>query len=241
MNEENEIQSSGYLSKNYSNTLKPKNDYPKKLANHIARNYFGNNKGSLLDVGCGRGDLLRGFKELNFDVEGVDLSSEAIDLCKPIKVRNYNLENNDLIFEKTYDYIFSKSVIEHIDKPINFLQNCKKLLNKDGKMVIMTPSWYHFYWGPFYCDFTHRTPLTVISLKNALELSGFKNVKVEYFYQLPIIWKYSSMKIFATIVRKLPIPYSPVHDADIKINWPEIFNKFITFSNEIMLCASCEK
>ena len=77
--------------------------------------------GKLLDVGCGRGDLLRGFKELNFDVEGVDLSSEAIDLCKPIKVRNYNLENNDLIFEKTYDYIFSKSVIEHIDKPINLL------------------------------------------------------------------------------------------------------------------------
>jgi len=241
MNEEHEKQGYNYLSNIYSETNNPKNDYPSKLAKYISSNYFKKDNSSLLDVGCGRGDLLRAFKDLNFFVEGVDLSSEAADLCKPIKVKNYDLENPDLKIDNTYDYIFSKSVIEHINKPLNFLRNCKALLNNNGKLLIMTPSWFHFHWGPFYLDFTHKTPFTIRSLKNALELSGFKNVKVEYFYQLPIIWKYPQIKIISTIIRKLPLPYSPMHDGATSIKWPNNVNKFIRFSNEVMLLATCDK
>ena len=82
---------------------------------------------------------------------------------------------------------------------------------------------------------------TIRSLKIALELSGFNNVKVNYFYQLPIIWKYPKIKIISNIIRKLPIPYSPMYDGDTKIRWPDKFNKFIRFSNEVMLIASCNK
>lgn len=241
MNEEKEKQSLNYLSHIYSETKNPKNDYPFELANHIAVNYFNNTKGSLVDVGCGRGDLLRAFKKLDFTVEGIDLSTEASKLCEPIKINNYNLEDPELKIEKSFDCIFSKSVIEHVHKPLNFLRNCYSLLNKDGKLVILTPSWLHFHWGPFYLDFTHKTPFTILSLRNALELSGFKNVKVEYFYQLPLIWKYPKMKIISSIVRKFPIPYSPMYDGDTLIKWPDKLNKFIRFSNEVMILASCNK
>tara|TARA_B110000483_G_C18035942_1_gene480652 strand:- start:136 stop:867 length:732 start_codon:yes stop_codon:yes gene_type:complete len=241
MNEEEEKQSYNYLSNVYSESSNPKNEYPTELANYLASNYFKNSKSSFLDVGCGRGDVLKAFSELKFNVEGIDLSTEAAELCKPIKVRNYNLEDPKLRIEKTYDYIFSKSVIEHVDKPLNFLRNCQALLNKGGKLVIMTPSWFHNYWGPFYLDFTHKTPFTIRSLKIALELSGFKNVKVNYFYQLPFIWKYPKIKILSNIIRKLPLPYSPMYDGDTKVKWPDKLNKFIRFSNEVMLLATCDK
>jgi 2-polyprenyl-3-methyl-5-hydroxy-6-metoxy-1,4-benzoquinol methylase len=237
MSEEFEKQSEKYLSHIYSTLKNPKNEYPQKLAEHISLNYFNNKKGSLLDAGCGRGDMLRAFQNLNYNVEGIDLSSESINLCKPIEVKKLNLENQNINLGKNYEYIFSKSIIEHLEKPLNYLRNCHLFLKEKGKLVIMTPSWHHFYWGPFYLDFTHKTPFTIMSLRNALELSGFKNVKVEYFYQLPVQWKYSKVKILSTLIRKLPIPYSPMHD----VSWPDNLNKFIRFSNEVMLLASCEK
>ena len=241
MNEEFEKQSKNYLSHIYSESKNPKNEYPQKLAEYISLNYFNKKNESILDVGCGRGDMLRAFQNLNYDVEGIDLSGESINLCKPIKVKNYNLEDQNITVDKSYEFIFSKSLIEHLQKPLNFLRNCHAFLKESGKLVIMTPSWRHFYWGPFYLDFTHKSPFTLMSLKNALILAGFKNVKVEYFYQLPIIWKYPKIKILSTVVRKLPIPYSPMHDGSTLFKWPDNINKFIRFSNEVMLFASCEK
>ena len=241
MNEEFEKQSKNYLSHIYSESKNPKNEYPLKLAEYISLNYFNKKNGSILDVGCGRGDMLRAFQNLNYDVEGIDLSGESINLCKPIKVKNYNLEDQNITVDKSYEFIFSKSLIEHLQKPLNFLRNCYAFLKESGKLVIMTPSWHHFYWGPFYLDFTHKSPFTLMSLKNALILAGFKKVKVEYFYQLPIIWKYPKIKILSTVIRKLPIPYSPMHDDATIIKWPDNLNKFIRFSNEVMLLASCEK
>ena len=54
--------------------------------------------GKFLDVGCGRGDILKAFNKLKFECEGVDLSGEAKKLCDPIKVTQANLENNEILF-----------------------------------------------------------------------------------------------------------------------------------------------
>ncbi len=235
-------QGNEYLSKVYSQERRPITDYPDKLAKYLIKKYINKENAKLLDIGCGRGDMLKAFEKNNYSVYGIDISKESVELCHPINVQNVNLEDKSFDYnEKNFDVVFSKSLIEHLDNPLNFIHSCKKLLSDEGCLIIMTPSWIHHGWGPFYLDYTHKTPFTLQSLRDLASLGGFEDVKVEYFYQLPIVWKYRFFKIFAKIVSYLKIPYLPMYEGLTSIKWPDFLNKFFRFSNEVMLIAICKK
>ena len=237
---EEKKQSSSYLSFIYSENRVPKTSYPSEFAKYITKTVFENKKGKLIDVGCGRGDMLRAFQEIGHDVRGIDLSSESKELCAPIIVDQIDLENSENKFDLKCDYIFSKSVIEHLKNPLEFVKSCKKMLNSNGKMIILTPSWYHTNWGPFYQDFTHIRPFTLSSLRDLIVLAGFKKMKIRYFYQLPFLWKYPFLFPLVKIIYFMPIPYMPMYDGVMNIKWPNNFNKLIRFSKEVMIFAECE-
>ena len=109
-------------------------------------------------------------------------------------------------------------------------QDLKRILKPGGLNLIMTPSWVHNSWGPFYVDHTHIRPFTKKSLSDAMKMSGFKEVRVNYFYQLPILWKYPFLEIFSKITASLPIKYRPFDDSIL----PETLNTYVRFSNEVM-------
>ena len=237
---ENSKQSKSYLSEIYSTERRPITDYPLKLVKHLKDKYLENKQTkniSVLDIGCGRGDVLKAFKEIGYDVSGIDLSREAIDLCKPIEVRQINIEKeeDENNFEKKFDIIFSKSLIEHLSQPIKFFEYCKKMLKEDGILIVLTPSWVHHNFGPFYLDFTHVTPFTLHSLRDIGKLCGFKHSKVEYFYQLPVVWKFSFFKQISKLLSFLRIPYLPMYEGLTNIKWPTEINKYVRHSNEVML------
>lgn len=237
---ESSKQSKNYLSEIYSTERRPITDYPLKLAKHLKNKYLENKQVkniSVLDIGCGRGDVLKAFKEIGYDVFGIDLSEEAVNLCKPIEVRQVNIENDEdeNNFDKKFDIIFSKSLIEHLSKPLKFFEYCKKMLKEDGTLIVMTPSWVHHNFGPFYLDFTHVTPFTLHSLRDIGKLSGFKQSEVEYFYQLPMVWKFGFLKYFSKLLAFLRIPYLPMYEGLTKIKWPNYINKYLRHSNEVML------
>ena len=239
---EKDKQGKNYLSHIYSVERRPITNYPELLANLIINKNQIKKNSILLDAGCGRGDMLHAFKKKELNVEGVDLSEESIKLLHPIKVHQKNLEKEILDNrEKYYDIIFTKSVIEHLNSPLKFIENCKKLLKDDGCLVIMTPSWYHHKFGPFYIDYTHVTPFTLHSLRDIGALGGFSKIKVEYFYQLPFTWNYSYLKIIPKPISFLRIPYYPMYEGLFPIKFPENINTLIRFSREVMLYAVMKK
>jgi SAM-dependent methyltransferase len=133
----------------------------------------------------------------------------------------------------SFDFVFSKSVVEHLHHPVRLLAKALEALKPGGIAVIMTPSWAHTYWGPFYIDHTHVTPFTGPSLLDAMTLAGFASVEVSHFYQLPFLWRYPFLKPLSWAIASLPLPYRPYKAAP----WPEGFNKLIRFSKEVMLLA----
>lgn len=226
-----------YLDVTYSSKIAPVNEYPNLLAKYIHDNYFFR-PGFLLDVGCGRGDYLHAFTKINYQVEGLDLSPQTGYLKDNYQIYLCNFESEEFPNGNgVYDYIFCKSVIEHLHHPEFIIQNIFHALKPGGKAIIMTPSWAHTYWGPFFIDHTHVTPFTHVSLHNLLEISGFREIQVDSFVQLPLVWKYPILKGVIPIIARLPIPYRPFQKAP----WPEGINKTIRFSKEIMLLASCMK
>jgi len=228
-----------YLEVTYNSKRTYRGGYPDKLAKKLNDDFF-KKPGKILDLGCGNGDYLEAFSKIGYEVCGVDISPDIHDrLGGKYKVFNIDIENEDCPFEGEFDYVFSKSVIEHTRNPDVFLDFINRSLKSGGMCVIMAPSWEHTYWGPFYIDHTHVTPFTLPSLMQAMELTGFENVKGEYFYQLPFVWRSKFLKIVPYIISKLPVPYSPFY----KVSWngDRFLNKLVRFSKEVMLLSSATK
>ena len=227
-----------YISKLYSQKLRPTSEYPKKLARHLLKDNRNQSEISLLDVGCGRGDMLKAFQGLGCNCTGVDLSPLAKINCAPIEVVQADLESDKLPFDdSTFDVIFSKSVIEHLKNPQHILEESFRCLSKNGTLIFMTPSWRHNYWGPFYHDFTHITPFTRFSLTSLLDIVGFSEVSVRPFMQLPYTWNSPILSYAMYAFRRLPLPYRPQDE----ILWPKRINNMIRFSKEVMLLATATK
>tara|TARA_A100000164_G_scaffold380712_1_gene429226 strand:- start:3150 stop:3866 length:717 start_codon:yes stop_codon:yes gene_type:complete len=226
-----------YLKVIYSEERKPKNEYPKSLASYLKELNI-NDEGAILDVGCGRGDLMRAFHELGHNVMGLDISESSIEFCAPLAVDVINFDSEKFPFEdSSFSSLYSKSVIEHLRNPLNMMRESHRVLEEGGKAIFLTPSWVHTHSKSFYIDHTHVTPFTLPSLRDALLMSGFKNVKVTYFTQLPFLWGKPKLDLLIRLLAKIPFPYSPVNDVKL----PESLNKFIRFSKETMLLATCNK
>jgi SAM-dependent methyltransferase len=226
-----------YLEVIYSEERKPKNDYPKLLAKYLKELHL-NGSGSMLDVGCGRGDLMHEFYGLGYKIRGLDISLSSKEFCSPHLVDTINFENEKFPFKDgSFSFLYSKSVIEHLNNPLHTMKESYRVLERGGKAVFLTPSWNHTCSTSFYIDHTHVTPFTLPSLRDALLMSGFKDVKVVYFTQLPFVWGRPKLDYMVRLLAKIPFPYAPVQD----VRLPQSINKFVRFSKETMLLATCSK
>lgn len=233
------LKSNDYLKVTYSEERAPYGEYPLLFAKHLIEKYY-KNPGKILDLGCGRGDYLKTFRDLGLESYGTDISHEAPNYAEGIPVVVSDLENDDLPYQEVeFDFIFSKSVIEHMQDPMRLLTYSHQRLKQGGTAVILTPSWEHNYKGAFYIDHTHVTPFTRASLEDALKIAGYKNVRVCYFYQLPILWKFPWLRVFSKLISCLPIPYNPLNEVPWSVS--NKLNKYVRFSKEVMLLAVAEK
>ena len=227
------LQRDVYLKVVYSEDRRPPGRYGGQLAAHLRDTVY-EHTGTLLDIGCGRGDMLRGFAEAGFDVAGLDISPDVVSYCDPLEARIADLELEPLPYPSgSFEFVFSKSVIEHMRNPMPMLEAAYDALQPGGTAVIMTPSWVHHARGPFFLDYTHVTPFTAPSLDDAMRFAGFENINVIHFRQLPFLWKYPSLFVPVWMFSKLPLPYEPMYQMAVK--WPFWFNKLIRFSKEAML------
>jgi SAM-dependent methyltransferase len=236
----NFFEEDSYLKIKYSEKRAPKSNYPIKLAEYLSSNFY-KTKGTLLDIGCGTGDMLNAFSSIGFNCYGTDISQSCEKFCNGIPFQAVDLLKDDLPYKSnSIDFIFSKSVIEHLSDPVRLFKESYRVLKPGGVSIIMCPSWVHTNWGPFYVDYSHISPFTKPSLKDVMEMNEFKDVHVYHFYQLPHTWKLPFMKIFCKLISKFPIPYKPFYNDSLFV-WPDSINKYIRFSNEVMLLAVGKK
>ena len=144
-------------------------------------------KGTIVDMGCGRGVMLSILKEQGFKTVGTEYSESAAkyprDKGLDIRVSQTLSEAN--IEHSSIDTITLYHVFEHIDEPMNMLKDAYDALKEGGYLVIEVPnaaSWQaqltkgrwlnwdaprHFY---------HFTPL---SLSQVVREAGFSINQIE--------------------------------------------------------------
>lgn len=118
------------------------NDAQKNKTSHILRKLNINKGQTLLDIGCGWGELiLTAAKEYNVKAIGITLSSEQFNKVKE-RIRTEGLENlvevelldYREIKNKKFDRIVSVGMIEHVGKELlpEYFSKVKNLLEEDG-------------------------------------------------------------------------------------------------------------
>lgn len=203
-----------YLSTVYSESEKPLTSYPRKLAKYLTDKYLLLPPASLLEFGCGRCELLNQFSLIGFQVRGNDCSDQAKNYFKNLPVDVIDFDGCTPYEDASFDIVFSKSFIEHIANPESYFSECYRILKPGGVLLSLTPDWRSNY-IKFFDDYTHIRPFSSVSLKNIYLVSGFHEVKVDNFKQLPILWNNS----FLTLLSNIIAPLIPQTIYKHKIRW----------------------
>lgn len=222
-----------YLETIYDEKSKPLTDYPKKLVNYLIKRKKLSKDQKILEIGCGRGEFLNEFQNFGLDTYGVDLSDFCKKFFSKLKFKKVDLEKEKLPFEDNFfDVIYSKSLIEHFYFPEKIIQESYRVLKPGGIIITLTPEW-EFNQKYFYEDFTHRVPFSKTSLRDIHQMNNFKDIEVESFIQLPIIFEKKKFNLFFKFLSFLT-----------RILIPDYFRmktKWIRFSKEIMLLSFANK
>ena len=99
----------------------------------------------ILDVGCGGGLLCEPLNRLGATITGIDASNNNIEVAKlHSKEMNLNIEyihaapeNLDLK-NNIYDAVLCLEIVEHLKDVNLFIENCSKLIKKNGIMFVAT-------------------------------------------------------------------------------------------------------
>jgi 2-polyprenyl-3-methyl-5-hydroxy-6-metoxy-1,4-benzoquinol methylase len=100
------------------------------------------NKGKILDVGCGRGELVWAAKESGWDAEGIDPSSEFVSYGKKnlgVNARVGTLEDAKFP-SNSFDAITLCGIIEHLYTPFETLQEIHRILRPNGWLFFDAPN-----------------------------------------------------------------------------------------------------
>ena len=154
--------------------------------------WFAKTPGDVLDVGCGRGELLEVFKASNITATGVDINDEMIEECTQ---RGLTAESGDAL-----DFLHNKKdgelggisavqFIEHLpnDAMVSFFQLAYDKLASGGVLAAETinPTCLTTFSGAFYLDMTHVKPVHPLAVQFLLERIGFDEVRIEYLNPYP--------------------------------------------------------
>ena len=130
-------------------------------------------KGKVLDFGCGVGKLSEYFDKE--DYVGVDLDKYSIQIArkKYPGYQFYDMQEMRSIKDK-FDVIVALAVIEHIENQAGFLEMLKKMLNKNGKIVLTTP---HLSMKYLYCLGSRLGLFSLEASKEHKKLINYREIR----------------------------------------------------------------
>lgn len=102
--------------------------------------------GSLLDVGCGEGFVLKFFAQNGWLVEGIDYSRAGVEQINPGYAGHveqgdvFALLDARIAAGQQHDLVWLGNVLEHVLDPVNLLRSLRRLVAPGGLLVVTVPN-----------------------------------------------------------------------------------------------------
>jgi 2-polyprenyl-3-methyl-5-hydroxy-6-metoxy-1,4-benzoquinol methylase len=143
----------------------------------------------VLDVGCGRGELLALLRDAGVEARGVDADADMVACAAAdgLEVEHADaVEHLERLEPATLGAIFSAQLVEHLPPPtlVRFLELARTRLRPDGRLVLETINPVSpLALRNYYADLTHAQPLVPETLRLLVEHAGFREVEIAYLNQ----------------------------------------------------------
>lgn len=166
--------------------------------------------GRILDVGCGRGVLLKELANRGFEAHGFEVSPSAAEgVDSRIKIRIGDDLHDANYPSGHFDQVIIWHVLEHVSDPRGTIEEIHRILKPGGETVVAVPNFSSLQarWsGPawFHLDLPrHLYHFSAAGLAKLLETSGFLVESAHYFSlrQNPFGWVQSALNKLARVPR----------------------------------------
>ena len=160
-----------YLDIVYPNLGLKTGDYTHQLVDYLVNNWLnessldatGKPTKSLLDVGAGKGAHAAVFSRY-YNVTTIDRHDDAKETFETLDI-NANVVMAEIdkqpfpLPENSFDVVFTKSVIEHVENWEHFLREIFRVLKPGGSAIVMTPNWKTQKTNIYQLPFIWRMPV----------------------------------------------------------------------------------
>jgi len=181
----------------------------------------------ILDIGCVGQDIdysssnwiHNQVKEVASSIIGVDINTEGIKKINNMGYEAYHYD--DIKKGKKFHILLMLDVIEHVNNPVEFLNDYQDFLKEDGKIIMTTPNSNRainfvniFFKNDYSLNYEHtfwfcpKTFLEVVSRTEGLQANEFYWLN-DYNQNQKLNWKGKIIYYFEKILLKKSSNFSP--------------------------------
>lgn len=141
----------------------------------------------VVDLGCGRGELLEALRERGVTARGADPNHAMVELCR---ARGLDVDESDALAFLAHQApgsvggLAAIQVVEHFTPAYltAFLAEAYRALAPGAAIVLETinPACWSAFFETYIRDLTHQRPLHPDTLRYLVQASGFRDVDVQY-------------------------------------------------------------
>jgi SAM-dependent methyltransferase len=146
--------------------------------------------GPVLDVGCGRGELLKLLAQASIPASGVEVNPISVEICRGLGL---SVEQGDgvahlsSVRDSSLGAVVAIQVVEHwsAETTFAFLREARRTLAPGGVLIaetINTDSLSSL--RAFFLDPSHVRPVPPEALRFLAEAAGFEDARIEYLAEL---------------------------------------------------------
>jgi O-antigen chain-terminating methyltransferase len=161
----------------------------------------------VLDIGCGRGELLSAFKASGIRARGIDTNGEMAAIARE---RGLDVMQADALAyvaslpDGSLGGIIATQVVEHLEPSylMRLLDAAARVLRPGAPLVLETINaacWLAFF-SSYIRDFTHVRPVHPETLQYLLRASGFERVEIRYSAPVPEQVKMKTIDLPAAVL-----------------------------------------
>ena len=144
---------------------------------------------NVLDIGCGRGEMLDVLKEAGVNSHGIDLSEENVTLCRNRGLEAAKADLFEHLFaqpDSSLGGIVCSQVVEHLppERIPELVRLAHSKLRPNGLFAVETPNpeCLAIFATHFYLDPTHTRPIPPPLMAFYFEEAGLGRIEIERLY-----------------------------------------------------------